>query len=142
MGGPAAALVKIILSGDALKLANELELKHFTVNKTRECLPIYTFEGKRKAYIPAPIEYREWYNKNDITQSNVNVFTCFTNYSFEELEPPFVDKKKRDESNASDLLIFLSPQVRGWLNLTLIIKATHHHSCKCNSFSCLKRLNY
>ena len=59
VGGPAAALVKIILSGDALKLANELELKHFTVNKTRECLPIYTFEGKRKAYSPAPIEYRE-----------------------------------------------------------------------------------
>ena len=57
-GGPAAALVKIILSGDALKLANKLELKHFTVNKTRECLPIYTFE-ERKAYIPAPIEYRE-----------------------------------------------------------------------------------
>ena len=45
--GPAAALVKIILSGDALKLANELELKHFTVNKTRECLPIYTFEEKK-----------------------------------------------------------------------------------------------
>ena len=46
-GGPAAALVKIILSGDALKLANKLELKHFTVNKTRECLPIYTFEEKK-----------------------------------------------------------------------------------------------
>lgn len=94
VGGPAAALVKIILSGDALKLANELELKHFTVNKTRECLPIYTLEEKRKAYIPAPIEYREWYNKNDITQSNVNVFTCFTNYSFEELEPPFCRQKE------------------------------------------------
>ena len=47
-GGPAAALVKIILSGDALKLANELELKHFTVNKTRECLPIYTLEEKER----------------------------------------------------------------------------------------------
>lgn len=51
-GGPAAALVKIILSGDALKLANELELKHFTVNKTRECLPIYTFEGKERRTFP------------------------------------------------------------------------------------------
>ena len=51
-GGPAAALVKIILSGDALKLANELELKHFTVNKTRECLPIYTFEEKERRTFP------------------------------------------------------------------------------------------
>ena len=52
VGGPAAALVEIILSGDALKLANELELKHFTVNKTRECLPIYTLEEKERRTFP------------------------------------------------------------------------------------------